>query len=184
MSLNRNEIIIPLEEWSNWENLHSFHELSFSSSLSSFEKIYRFVYLYIGIQNVISEFYDKQAWSKPCRGLVNASNNLSCSKLPSWNILSRSMSTNSSSLEVFWGVPFECLQYRLDWNGFSSKSCEYFFFSKLMFSDVVGKNRRNDTSWVSWKSRIGNQSSGFRDWLPQKRLFDFLQHEVYLEWTA
>ena len=155
MSLNRNEIIISLEEWSNWEKLHSFHELSFSS----FEKIYRFLYLYIGIQNVISEFYDKQALSKPCRGLVNASNSLSCSNLPSWNILSRSMSTNSSSLEVFWGVPFECLQYRLDWNGFSSKSCEYFFFSKLMFSDHVGKKQKK---WYimgflekqDWESKI------------------------------
>jgi len=46
---------------------------------------------------------------------------------------------------------------------FSQNHVNISFFSKLMFSDHVGKNRRNDTSWVSWKSRIGNQRSGIGD---------------------
>ena len=81
MSLNRNEIIISLEELSNWEKFTFISWVIILIFFVIFWKIYRFVYLHIGIRNVISEFYVKQAFSKPHRGLVNASDNLSCANL-------------------------------------------------------------------------------------------------------
>ena len=56
------------------KSLHSFHELSPHLLCHLLKN--RFVYLYVGIRTVISEFYVKQALSKPFRGLVNASDNL------------------------------------------------------------------------------------------------------------
>ena len=138
--------------------MHSFHELSPHLLCHLLKN--RFVYLYVGIRTVISEFYVKQALSKPFRGLVNASDNLWCCKLPGWNVLSRCVSTNSSSLKVFWGVPFECIQCRLDWNGFFSNHVNISFFQSWCFLIMLVKTEEMIRHEFPGKAGMGNKDQG------------------------